>query len=187
MTQTSLPVMNAEKGPDSTSITTLTQDMSPTDKVDSWIASTLARPSQSSTSRPNTRNMAITSLAGGQSQLSNQNTGDTFIDPSTSGSSTRDLFPHSFVEEQSQLPEAQMDTSVTLPSSLETNHSKTSTSHLGTRDPFFHSVPKGPSQSSTALGNARARTFNSWNFSGDQAPASRCDETETSIVRGENS
>lgn len=185
VTQTALPRINAYKYPDSTFISALTQAMSPTDKVDSWFASTPAGPSQSSTSRPNTRDTALTSLAGDQSQLSNQNTGDAFFDPTATGQRTRDLFLDSFVDDP-QLPTAQRDASTRIPGSLPTNQSKPSTSRLSTRDPFFDSVPKGPSQVSTSRWNARAPAFNVWNSARKQAPASPWSKTEPSVSPGKH-
>ena len=186
VTQATLPVVQTKKDPHSTYISVLTRSMSPTDKVDSWFSSTPAGPSQSSTSRPNTRDTAMTSIAGEQSQPSNQTTGETFLGPTTTGASPQDLFLDSFVDNQSQLPDAQMDANITIPGSLNTNLSRPSISGLGTTDSFFDSVPKGPSQLSTSRWNARAPTFNPWNSTRKQAPTSPCNKPETSVIRGKH-
>ena len=177
---------NEDKDPDSTFVSSLTQAMSPTDKVDSWLGSTPAGPSQSSTSRPNTRDTALTSLAGEQSMLSNQNTGDPFFDPTATGPSTQDLFLDSFVDNQSQLPTAQMDSSNEVPGSWTANQNKPSISNLDTRDPFFVGVPTGPSRLSTSRWNARAPAFNPCNSTRDQAPALPWNKTETSVSPGKH-
>lgn len=172
----------ANKYPNSTFISALTP-MSPTDKVDSWFTSTPAGPSQSSTSRPNTRDTALTSIAGDQSQLLDRSTGSAFIDPTATGPTTQDLFQDSFVGDQSQLPTTQMEGSN---SSINANQSKPSTPRLSMTDPFFDSVPKGPSQLSTSRWNARATAFSPWHSTRDQTPASPWNKTGTSFSPGKH-
>ena len=182
VTYPALPGVNATRHPDSNFISPLSQAMSPTEKLDSWFASTPAGPSQSSTSQPNTRDTVLTSLAGDQGQLSNQNTGETFVDSTITGSRTRDLFSGSFVESQSRLPTDQMDPCSGTTNLPNANQSKPSTLCLGTRDPFFDLVPKGPRISHW---NVRAPAFKPWNPTGAQAPASPWNNTETCVSPGE--
>ena len=177
---------NADKDPDSKFVSSSTQAMSPMDKVDSWFASTPAGPSQSSTSRPNTRDTALTSLAGDQSQLSNRNTGDVFFDPTATSPSTRDLFLDSFIDDQSQRSTVQMDPSTNFPLSTNASQSKPSTSYLHSSDPFFDSVPKGPSQLSTSRWNARAPAFNPWTSTRDYTATLPWNKTETSATSGKH-
>lgn len=181
VTYTALPGVNATEYPDSIFISPLSQAMSPTEKLDSWFASTPAGPSQSSTSHPNTRDTALNLFAGDQSQISNQNTGDTFVDSTVTGSRTRDLFLGSFVEGQSHLPAEQMDPCSGAANPPNANQSKPSTSGLGTRDPFFDLVPRGPRISHW---NVRAPAFKPWNSTGEQASASPWNNTETSFSPG---
>ena len=181
VTQRALPMLNANKHPDSTSISVLTQTMSPVDKIDSWFASTPAGPGQSSTSRPSTRDTALTSLAGDNSQLSNQKAGDAFLEPTATGPSTQD----SFSDEENKPPMTQMDASAEVSGPLAANQSEPSTSCLNTRDPFFDSVPKGPSQLSTSRWNARAPAFDPWSYTRGEARGSSGNKTETPFVPGE--
>lgn len=185
-TQTASPKVFANTSPDSNFFNAVTHSMSTTDKVDSWFASTPAGPSQSSMSRPNTRDTALTSLPGDESQLPNQNTGEAFFDQTCTGPSARHPFLDSFVVHGSQLPTAQMDASTTVPDLLIADRSKTSTSREGTRDPFFDSVPTGPSQLSTLCYNARAPAFNPSDSTREQAPVSPWNKTETYISPGEH-
>ena len=180
-THPALPGVNATKYPDSTFISPLFQAMSPTEKLDSWFASTPAGPSEASTSHPNTRDTALTSLTRDRSQISNQNTRDPLVDSTVTGSRARDLFLGSFVEGQSHLPAEQMDPCSGAPNPPNANQSKLSTSGLGTRDPFFNLVPKGPRLKHW---NVQAPAFKPWNSTGEQASASPWNNTETSVSPG---
>lgn len=186
VTQAGLPRVSANTSPDSTFVNAVTQAMSTTDKVDSWFASTPAGPSQSSMSRPNTRDTALTSLTGDQSQLSNHNIEDEISDPTATGPSKQDQFLDSFIDHRSQLPTAQMDESTTAPGLSNTDQSKPSTSRVGTRDPFFDGVPTGPSQLSTSRWNARAPAFDPYSSIREQAPASPWNKTETCVSPGKH-
>lgn len=172
-----LPEVNAKRFSDSTSISVLSQSMSPTEKFDFWFSSTPAGLSRSLTSRLNTSD----SLAGDQSQLSNQNTRDTLIDSTTTGPFTQDLFEGSFVEGESHLPVEHMDQSSGALDLPNVNQSKSSTSEAGTRDPFFDRVPKGPRLSHW---NAQAPAFNPWKATEGQGPASPWCNVETSDSPG---
>lgn len=178
-----LPGVNATKYPDSKFISPLSQAMSPTEKLESWFASTPAGPSQSSTLHTNTRDTALTSLAGDPSQSLNQNTEETFVDSTATGSRTRDLFLGSFVEGESHLPREQMDPRSGAPNSSNANQSKPSTSDPATTDPFFDLVPKGPRISHW---NVRAPAFKPWSSTGEQAPASPWNNKETSVSPGKS-
>lgn len=184
MTQATLPGLNTKRYPESTHIGALTLAMSPADKVDSWFTSTPAGPSRSLTSRPKTRDTALTSLAGNQNQLWSQNTGNPFIDPSATGPRIRDSFLNSLVEDQGQLPTAQMDASNRIHGSVTATRITPPNSHLGERDSFFDSVPKGPSQVSTSRWNARAPAHSPWHSNRDQAPTSPGNKTEASMSPG---
>lgn len=178
-----LPGVNTAKYPDSTVISALSQTMSPKERMDSWFASTPAGLGQSSTSRPNTRDTALTLLAGKQSQLSHQITADTIMDPTPSVSRTRDLFLGSFVEDQGHLPTEQVNPCSGASHLPNANQNKPSTSGLGTRDPFFDHVPKGPRISRW---NAQAPDFNPLDSTGDQVPASALNIAETSASPGKS-
>ena len=184
-TQTALPKVFANTSPDSNFINA-THSMSTTDKVDTWFASTPAEPSQSSMSRPYTRDTALTSFPGDQNQLSNQNTGDALLEPIATCPSTQDPFLDSFVDHRSQLPTAHMDASTKVPGSLKADQRKPSTSRVGARDSFFDSVPTGPSQLSTSRWNARAQPFDPSKSTQEQAPVSPWNKTETLYSPGKH-
>lgn len=176
-TQGTLPTMNANKHPDSTSISALIQTMSPVDKVDSWFASTPAAPSQSSTSRPNTRDTAMSSLASDQSQLLNQGVRHESFEPY--GASKQAPFPDSILDSQSQLLLTQMDGGTEVPGPSAAGRRELSTSLLGTRDPFFDSVPKGPSRLPSSRWDIKAPALVTWESARGQEPAPPWNETET--------
>ena len=180
------PAVNANQNLDPTSINILTEAMSPADKVDSWFASDSAGPSQSLTSCPTTKDPALTSLAVDQSQLSNQNVEDADSNTFVAAPTIHDLFTDSFPDEQSQQSTTQVDVSTQAPNSSVANQTKLSTSHMGFRDPFFDSVPKGPSQLSTSRWNARAPVFDSWNSTRGQAPTSSRNKAESPFGAGEH-
>ncbi len=184
VTQKALTAVNAKIHLDLTPTNVLTQAMSPADTVDSWLASTPAGASRSSTSRPNTRDTALTSLAGDPNQLPIQNAGDESFDPATLELSTEQPLTDSYLDEQNELLATQMNASTGLSGSSAPIQSKHPTSHLGARDPFFDSVPKGPSQLRTSRWNARAPTFDPWTSTRDQAPAPSRNTTETPFDPG---
>ena len=186
VTQGTLSAVNANQNLVSTSISVLTEAMSPADKVDSWFASDSAGPSQSSTSRPITTDTGLPSLAGDQSQLSNQNVEDIDSDPFIAGLGTRNLFMDSFPDDPSQQSNTEVDVSTRIPSSTLAKQTKLSTSNLRFRDPFFDSVPKGPSQLSTSRWNARAPFFDSWSSTRGQAHIPSWNKAESLSGEGEH-
>lgn len=169
-------MVNANKHPDLTSISALIQTMSPVDKVDSWFASTPAAPSQSSTSRPNTRDTAMSSLASDQSQLLNQDVRHASFEPYATGVSTQVPFPDSTLGSQSQLLLTQMDGGTEIPGPSAAVRRDLSTS---TRDPFFDSVPKGPSRPPTSRWDTKAPALVTWESARGQGPAPPWNEAET--------
>lgn len=186
MTQTALPRVNANTSLDSTSINAMAQTMSPTDKVESWFSPTPAGPSQSLMSCPNTRHTALTFLARDQSQLPVQNTGDAFFSPAATDPSLRGLLLGSSADQQSQLTISQLNRETINPGSSTAHRSNRLTSHRGTRDLFFDSVPTGPSQLSTSRWNARAPAFDPWKSTQDQAPTSPWNMATTSPSPGKH-
>ena len=179
-------MVNANKHPDSAFISALIQTMSPADKIDSWFASTPAGPSQSATSRPNTKDTGMSSLAGDQSQSSNQESGDASFHSTTTDTSKRAPFPDPFLGLESQLPVMQMDGGTEVPGSSAADQRELSTSGLGTRDPFFDSVPKGPSQLSTPRWNTKSPAFDEWESARGHEPAPPWNKTETPLGPGKH-
>ena len=156
------------------------------DKSDMWLISPPAGPSQSSTSRPNTRDTALTSVDGDQSQLSKQKAEDKSFDSTVSGTSALARFPDSSLDSVQQPLLTQMDGSTEVPDSSAANQSELQTALSSTRDPFFDSVPKGPSQLSISHWDARFPTFNPLDSTRDQAPAPPWKKTETSFGPGKH-
>ena len=186
VTQGTSPAVNANEIFDPTSISVLTEAISPADKVDSWFASDHAGPNQSSMSCPITRDTALPSLAVEQRQLSNQTLEDTDSNPFLADPSKCDLITDSFPDEQSQRSTTQIEVSTRVSSSSVANQAKLSTSHLGFRDPFFDTVPKGPSQLSTSRRNPRAPVFDSWDSTQGQAPTLSLNRAESLLGAGKH-
>ena len=182
--QKASPLMNASKHSDSHSLSSSTQTWFAEYKVDLWFKSTPARPGQSSTSCPNTRDTASTSVDGDKSQLSKQKTEDTSFD--FTGASALARLPDSSLDSVQQPLVPQMDGSTEVPDSPAANQSELQTARLSTRDPFFDSVPKGPSQLSISRWDARFPTFNPLDSTRNQAPASPWDKTATSFGSGKH-
>ena len=80
----------------------------------------------------------------------------------------------------------QMDGSTEVPDVSAANQSEPQTPRLRLRDPFFDSVPKGPSQLSISRWDAKFPTSNPLDFTHDQAPASPRKKTETSFGPGKH-
>lgn len=186
VTQRALPVVNPHKNPNSTSFGVLAQTMSPADKVDSWFASTPAEPGQSSTSCPSTRDTALNHFASDQIQLSNQKAKDASFESTATDPSAQAPFPDSFFDSEIRAPLMQLDASTGFPGSWAAHQSELSTPNLGIRDPFFDSVPKGPSQLSNSRWEARALAFDPWSSGRGQAPASSWNKTETPVGPGKH-
>ena len=186
VTQRALPVVNPNKSPNSTTLGVLTQTMSPADKVDSWFAFTPAEPGQSSTSCPNTTDTALKYSASDQIQLSNPKSGDASFESTATDSSAQASFPDSFFDSENRAPITQLDASTGFPGSWAAHQSELSTPHSGTRDPFFDSVPKGPSQLSTSRWEARALAFDPWSSARGQNAASPWNKTETTVGPGKH-
>ena len=125
--QTASAGVNTNEYPNPNLIIALSEAMSPTDKIDSWFASTTAGPSQPSTSHPCIRDTA--------------------------------------------LPAMQTDASIDGPSKV------TASSPSAMRDPFFHTVPKGP----------RLPVVTSWAPTRDLSQTSLWDKTEASVSPGKSS
>ena len=148
--------------------------------------STPARASQSLTSHPNTRDTALISVDGEQSQLSKQKAEDTsFVSTATRASATV-RFPDVSLDAVQQPLVPQMDGSTEVPDSSAANQSEPKTARLSTSDPFFDSVPKGPRQLSISRWDARFPTFNPLDTTRDQAPASPWIKTESSFDTGKH-
>ena len=181
-----LLTMDANKQSDSSFISAFAQTMSPVDKVDSWFASTSAGPSQCSKSRPNTRETVLSSVAGDQSQLSNQKAGDASLDSCAARISKQAPLPDAFLNSVHQPQIIQMDGSSEVPGLVADNESEPSTPNLGTRDPFFDTVPKGPSQLSISRWDARAPAFDPLDTTRGQPSTSSWNKTKTPCGPGKN-
>lgn len=173
VTQRVVPAADADKYFDSISIGVPAQIMPPADKVDTWFASSPAGPTYSSPSRPNTRDTALTSLIDDESQLSKHEMGDNLLDPPASGSAIRDL------DDEHRPPPTLTDANALAPGVSNAHQSRPSISQLDTRDAFFDSVPKGPSQFSISRWNAGAPAFDPWSSARGPTPASSWHQKET--------
>ena len=197
------PWLDTKRYPDTSSANTFTQRVSPVVnanknshlnslgsftgftkyKVDLWL-STPAGQSQSSISRTTNRDSALTLVDGDQSQLSTQKAEDASFDSTATGASALARFQDSSLDSVQQPLVPQMDGGTEVPDSSAADQSELQTAHLSTRDPFFDSVPKGPSQLSISRWDARFPTFNPLDSTRDQAPASTWNETERSFGPG---
>ena len=176
------PVVDGNKHSHSNSLRPLTQTYLNESKVDLWLFwSTPAGPSQSSTSRPNTRDTALTSIDGQK-----QKAEDIPFHSTAAGAGTSAHYPDSPLDSVQQPLVPQMDGSTDVPDSSAANQSEPQTARLSTRDPFFDSVPKGPSQLSLSRWDAKFPTFNPLDSTRDQAAASPINKTETSFGPGEH-
>ena len=104
---------------------------------------------------------------------------DTSFDSTAAEASASARFSISSLESVQQPLVPQMDGSTEVPDSSAANQSQLQTSRSSTRDPFFDSVPKGPSQLSISRWDARFPSSNPLDSTRDQAPASPWSKTET--------
>lgn len=179
-------MVNASKRSDSTYINALNQTMSTADKVDSWFTSTPAAPSQSSTSRPNTRDTAMSSLASDQSQLLNHKVRHEYIEPCVTSASKQAPFLDSTLGSQGQLLLTQMDGGTEVPGPSAAGRCELSTSRLGTRDLFFDSVPNGPNRLPTSRWDTKAPALVTWDSARGQGPEPPWNDTETTYGIGKH-
>ena len=180
--QRASPVVNGNKHSNSNSLSPLTQTYLNEFIVNLWLFwSTPAGPSQSSTSRPNTRDTALTSVDGEK-----QKAEDISFHSTTTGAGASAHFPDSTLDWVQQPLVPQMDGSTDVPESSAANQSEPQTARLSTKDPFFDSVPKGPSQLSISRWDARSLTFNPLDSTRDQTPSSLLNKMETSFGPGEH-
>ena len=181
-TRSSSPVLHANKNSHLNSLSTFWF----TEYIpDTWLMPPPARPSQSSTSRPNTGDTASTSVDSDQSHLSAQEAEDTPFGSTAFGTSASASFSESSLDSVQQAPVPQMDGSTEVPDSSAASQSELQTARLSTRDPFFDSVPKGPSKLSI-LRCARFSAFNPVDSTCDQVPASPRNNTESSLGPGKH-
>ena len=180
VTQKAWPVLDANKPSNSPSAFWFEY------QSEMWSISNPAGPSQSSTSRPNTRDTALTSVDGDQSQLSTQKTEDKSFDSTAFETSALARSPDSSLDSMQQALVPQMDGSTEVPDSSTADQSEPETARLSTRDPFFDSVPKGPSKLSIIRWDARFPAFNPVDPTCNQAPASPRNKTESSLGPGKH-